>query len=67
MGNPSYGTIGGEAPPPYVPNEPEEIPRPNGQGVELPADAGVPVYNLVQLEAGGPPEDEPHYINLEQV
>ena len=62
MGNPGYGAIGGEAPPPYIKDEPEENPRPNGQDVELPADGGAPAGNLVQLEA-----DEPHYINLQQV
>ena len=68
VGNPGYGSIGGEAPPPYIQDEPEEpAQRPDGQGVELPADGEVPVYNLVRLDAGGPPAGEPVYINLDQV
>ena len=68
MGNPGYGAIGGEAPPPYVPHEPAEAARrPDGQGVELPDEGGVPVYNLVRLDAGGLPAGEPAYINLDQV
>ena len=67
MGNPGYGAIGGEAPPPYVPNEPAEAAqRPDGRGVALPGEGGVPIYNLVQLDAGGP-LDEPRYLNIEEV
>ena len=63
-----YGSIGGEAPSPYVPNEPAEAAqRPDGQGVALPDEGGVPLYNLVQLDASGPPAGEPLYLNLDQV
>ena len=66
MGNPGYGTIGGEAPPPYLKEEVEEPQRPDGQYIEVPAEGGAPVGILVQPEADGRPE-EPHYFNLNQV
>ena len=66
MGNPCYGAMGEEAPPPYVKEEVDEHQRPDGQHIELPTEGDVPVGILVRPEAGGPP-DEPHYLNLEQV
>ena len=68
MGNPGYGAIGEEAPPPYARDEPaEHDQRPDGPDVRAPAGGDVPVYDLVRLEAGGPPEEEPRYLNLDQV
>ena len=82
MGNPGYGFIEGETPPPYIKQEEEEPEpqRPNGQLIDLPAD-GPPEEpataqphheglradgHLMALPENLPPVD-PVYANVEQV
>ena len=63
MGNPGYGAIGEEAPPPYQQEEPasplprQEALRPDGHLVALPAEDPpvAPIYeNLEQVASFGP-------------